>query len=115
MLKLALSDWICWTAGNQTNLIMSHTHTHPSRTQSSGHTLMDGSRGHSSASVSSRLSITVFRFASDKLLDMRKYHYGGSAWGGLRCGWSAGGKTPLRDNKKSRMGLLGVADIDGYR
>lgn len=31
------------------------------------------------------------------------------------AGWATRGKTPMRDNKKSRMGLLGTADIDGYR
>lgn len=107
MLKLSLSDWIRWAVGHPNR---SHNVTHTHTPAGHGDMLIDGTRGHSSASVSSHLSISVFRFASDKLLDMRKYHYGSE---GLQQGWAAGGTTALRDNKKSRMGLLGAADIDG--
>lgn len=33
---------------------------------------------------------------------------------GDAAGWVAGGKAQMRDNEKSRIGLLRVADIDEY-
>lgn len=33
---------------------------------------------------------------------------------GDAAGWAARGKAQMRDNEKSRMGLLRVADIDEY-
>lgn len=78
MLKLVLSDWICWTTGepNRSHYV---THTPAGHNHLATRWLM--AAGGTLAHRCPR--IAVFRFASDKLLDMRKYHYGG---GGLQQG-----------------------------